>query len=337
MAPSIIALVRRVLGEGPATRKSTDFWNWKHHENPFGASYGLYAWDDEKKVIAGLRMLMRWGFKSPYGDTIQAMRAVDTATHPEYQRRGIFSTLTQTAIQDLTKEGGHFIFNTPNTHTSLPGYLKLGWSIVARWPLYIKIVKPVRLLLSAVQYRLGSQSHEEPEHYFDKNVVLWDVFVNKYQEQIPALLARWEMKRRHMGFRTVRDFPYLQWRYGKQPNIKYWVYAIEKKTELDGFIIVRPYVRCGLKGAFLDEIFLKEPSIEIGVHIIRSFFANFKGIYVISHFSDGTIERDILRCEKFFRMPLAGIVFTVKSLKDNDLEPGSAKNWDITLGDLEIF
>ena len=198
-------------------------------------------------------------------------------------------------------------------------------------------MKPARLLLKSVQYLTSSQSHVEPEHYFDKGVFLWDDFVNTYQEELPAFLERWEMQRCHIGFRTARDLSYLQWRYGRQPNIKYWIYAHENNTGLDGFLIVRPYVRYGLQGVFLNEMFLREPSRDTGLHILKGFINHFKGNYIIAHFSDGTIERDILVRQRFFRIPVTGIVFTVKPLKDNILDPGNSNNWDMTLGDLEIF
>src|SRR2546425_1227972 len=57
----------------------------------------------------------------------------EPATDPAYQGRGIFSGLTLHAIDELTREGLHFIFNTPNDQ-SLPGYLKMGWQIVGKLP-----------------------------------------------------------------------------------------------------------------------------------------------------------------------------------------------------------
>ena len=55
----------------------------------------------------------------------------DTATHPDFQRRGIFRNLTTTALDELAASGVDFIFNTPNDK-SRPGYLQLGWEDVGR-------------------------------------------------------------------------------------------------------------------------------------------------------------------------------------------------------------
>ena len=98
----------------------------------------------------GLRAFMRWRFDAT-GQDVRAVRAVDTATHPDHQGRGIFSRLTSEAI-DLLRGDTDLIFNTPN-EKSLPGYLKLGWRIVGRAPVLLRIKRPLRLLrnLSSVR------------------------------------------------------------------------------------------------------------------------------------------------------------------------------------------
>ena len=60
-----------------------------------------------------------------------AVRAVDTATDPEFQGRGIFTRLTLEALDELAADGVDFVFNTPNAR-SRPGYLKMGWQVVGR-------------------------------------------------------------------------------------------------------------------------------------------------------------------------------------------------------------
>ena len=94
-----------------------------HPVDPFGRSFMLVAETDGR--IVGLRAFMRWEFVA--GDRrFRAVRAVDTATHPDHQGKGIFSRLTLEALDSL-RDQADFIFNTPN-EKSLPGYLKMGWS-----------------------------------------------------------------------------------------------------------------------------------------------------------------------------------------------------------------
>ena len=125
----VIGLLTAALGGGPAGERPAEFFRWKHQENPFGRSFGLVAEADDR--IVGLRAFMRWEFVA--GDRrFKAVRAVDTATHPDYQGRGIFSQLTLEALDALRHEAD-FVFNTPN-EKSLPGYLKMGGAWSARSP-----------------------------------------------------------------------------------------------------------------------------------------------------------------------------------------------------------
>ena len=74
----LVDLARSCLGEGRVPR-TDEFWNWKHRDNPFGASLGLVARTED--MLAGMRMFMRWTLQSKAG-THPVVRAVDTATHP---------------------------------------------------------------------------------------------------------------------------------------------------------------------------------------------------------------------------------------------------------------
>lgn len=128
--PSIINLLKISLGES-LLPKSEELWNWKHQENPFGASPILVA--EEKALILGVRVFLRWEFRQGR-KLIKACRAVDTAIHPDYQGKGIFKDLTLSLIEELKEEGVKLIYNTPNSK-SLPGYLSMGWEKWGKLPL----------------------------------------------------------------------------------------------------------------------------------------------------------------------------------------------------------
>lgn len=86
---------------------------------------------------------MRWRFDTPTGP-ISAVRAVDTATHPDWQGKGIFKRLTLGALDELEADGLDVVFNTPNDQ-SRPGYLKMGWSQVGRIPVSVRVRSPLAL------------------------------------------------------------------------------------------------------------------------------------------------------------------------------------------------
>ncbi|GAA0880871.1 hypothetical protein GCM10009119_38410 [Algoriphagus jejuensis] len=126
----IIELLRVSLGES-LIPKSEKLWQWKHVDNPFGKSPVLLAEDNGQ--VVGIRAFLQWEFSNK-GKTIKACRAVDTATHPTYQGRGIFNQLTGRLLEEVTADGIDLIYNTPNSK-SAPGYLKMGWESWGKLPL----------------------------------------------------------------------------------------------------------------------------------------------------------------------------------------------------------
>lgn len=340
MVPAILCLLQQTLGNNGAVRKSEAFWHWKHHRSPFGQSHGLYMWSEAKQIIAGLRVLMRWQFEAPDGQQIHAARAVDTATHPAYQRQGLFSTLTRQAIDELAQEGVDLIFNTPNRH-SLPGYLKMGWQVVTDWPVYVKLLRPFRMLLRRVPALPRSTP---PSHQWDADfapqILPWPQFAQRYAEPATALVTAWEQRRHQAGLRTPREWAYLEWRYGQHPNVNYGVYPffeVDNANKLAGFAILRPNRRYGWQEIVLAELFLARPDLQLGKRLIRTLSRQLRGDYLVAHFAVDSLERLILRSSNFLPVPRQGITFATRPLqpaRQNLVHPSA---WDLTLGDLEIF
>lgn len=125
--PQILQVLKASLGE-TSSKKTEDVWRFKHIDNPFGRSLVFVA--EEEQELIGVRAFMRWQWQQR--DVIySAFRAVDTATHPNHQGKGIFKSLTLTALQEGKQRGDNFVFNTPNSQ-SKPGYLKMGWEEVGK-------------------------------------------------------------------------------------------------------------------------------------------------------------------------------------------------------------
>ena len=79
--PAIVALLQLSLGES-LIKKSSRSWNYKHVDNPFGISQVLLAFEND--VLVGVRAFMKFQWR--LGTEVwSAYRAVDTATHPDYQ------------------------------------------------------------------------------------------------------------------------------------------------------------------------------------------------------------------------------------------------------------
>src|SRR5690606_1498508 len=144
----IIDLLRVSLGES-LLPKSVAYWRWKHIDNPFGPSPVLVA--TERGRIVGVRAFMQWRWRMG-GQTLKAVRAVDTATHPDHQGKGIFRKLTLRMLDECRERGIGFVFNTPNKRSG-PGYLKMGWSKAGRLPIHVAVRRPLSMLAHALKLR----------------------------------------------------------------------------------------------------------------------------------------------------------------------------------------
>ncbi|HXF72015.1 MAG TPA: GNAT family N-acetyltransferase, partial [Actinomycetota bacterium] len=225
---AVLALLRVSLGEGPAGERSPAFFRWKHLANPFGRSFMLVAEADGR--VVGLRAFLRW--RSVLGGReVRAVRAVDTATHPEHQGRGIFRTLTLQALEALRGEAD-LVFNTPNGK-SLPGYLKMGWRVVGRVPVRIRVRRPVRFVRGVRGLGPGRKPGPAPSP---------PSWAPSAAEVLGAIRDPSALEVPHgSGERlaTPRSLPYLRWRYGEAPGLGYRAVVEGDPERPDGLAIFR--------------------------------------------------------------------------------------------------
>lgn len=195
---AIVELAGRALGWA-ADERDRAFFRWKHLENPFGASPGWAAHDGDRMVA--FRTLLRWRF-SQAGTPLEMVRAVDTATDPEYQGRGLFRRLTTRAVEELTAAGIDAVFNTPNDQ-SRPGYLKMGWSALGRPTLMVQPASPSSMARMA-RARVAAAKWSTPVPVGEPVPDVVDALADRRPD------AR-------TGWSTPRSREYLSWRYGFEP------------------------------------------------------------------------------------------------------------------------
>lgn len=198
--PAVLALLRDAMHRSDDTRFD-DLFRWKHLENAFGASPAWVAVDGDR--LAAVRYLMRWEFER--GDRVlRAVRAVDTATHPEYQGRGLFTKLTMGALADLERDGVDFVFNTPNDQ-SRPGYLKMGWVLLGTLAVPSRPLTPVGVVRMA--------RARVPAEHFSLDVRCGDAAADVLADTA-AVQRLLDGRGSAPRLRTRATVEYLRWRFG---------------------------------------------------------------------------------------------------------------------------
>jgi hypothetical protein len=290
------------------------YFRWKHLENPFGRSLMWVAESNERLV--GFRAFMRWRF-SRGGERVDAVRPVDTATDADFRRLGIFRELTVTALESIPSNV--VLFNTPNDQ-SRPGYVKMGWHVVGRVPLYLRIHRVLRVVRTTAGRMVRPRSPLGPMDGVDPS--------------IDRLGAEAPLVGDDLRLTTQRDAGYLQWRYLAAPGLDVRFAVSGGGDPCDGYAVYRVHEKLGRRTAIVLEIV---GSQDVGSQRrLLSEVAKASGADVVSL---SALERapivSAARRSGFLKVR-RGMYLAVR-LPDGGYPGGSFRDWCLSLGDLESF
>ena len=309
--PAIIELLSASMKRDPSEPYEALF-RWKHIDNPFGPSPSWVATEGEQ--IVGFRTFLRWNFRHD-GEVVRAVRAVDTATHPDFQGRGIFTKLTLSALDDLRADGITMIFNTPNDK-SRPGYLKMGWQQIGALPakvLVTNLASVARIARSRVPASIWSMSTERG---LDTSVALSDG---------AALEGLLQSQPAWSGLTTERSPAFLRWRYGFSPLHYRAVVAPEGLHQ--GVAVFRLRRRGRAVETVIADVLVPGADTTKARRLAAATARTAGGDYAL------TLGR---RAPSRAWLPLpGGPILTARPL-DDGASP-ALDQWDLNLGDVELF
>lgn len=278
--------------------------------------------------IIGLRAFMRWRFRT--GDRmLHAVRAVDTATHPDYQGRGVFLRLTRQALEEL-RHDVDLVFNTPNDN-SLRGYLKMGWHLVGKVPIWVRVRRPGRLVAHRRTIR------EAPPTSMDVPTARAGTAaaVLAKADDVASLLLRVETSDERL--RTPLDVDVLRWRYAAPSFLDYRVVCEHEGEELRGLGIFRVRPRGQLLESTVAELIVPPGD----GRTLRRLLRRIAGAARVDHLTcrlpvSWTPGASAFR-SGLVRAP-GGMTFVVNPLRPPiQPNPGVLRSWALSLGDLEVF
>lgn len=307
----VLELIEAALGRRPDPRNA-DFYHWKHRDNAFGPSPTWVAVDGTR--VVGLRTMMRWEFHTPSGPA-RAVRAVDTATHPDYQGRGIFSALTMRAVDELRAEGVDFVFNTPNDK-SRPGYLKMGWQQVGRLPTGL-MPGSLRTLPRIAAARVPAELWSTPT---EVGLAPSEAFAD--DDAVGRLL---EAKTPPDSISTRRTPSYLRWRYGFEPLAYRALPAADSAS--GGMLIFRLRRRGAATELVVADLLLPRPTAAAARRLVRAALKATGADYALGlRTTDAT---------GLLPLPGQGPALTWRALAAEAMP--TLDRWKLSLGDIELF
>lgn len=300
----VLDLLRASLGEPPLLRRTPELFSWKHFDNPFGESVALLA--ESGGRLVGLRAFMRWRLLTPEGEVIECGRAVDTATHPDFQRQGIFRRLTEEALEESRSRGVDLIFNTPNQKSGA-GYLKMGWVEVGR---------------------VGALVRPKTRALFGGKETAAAIEPGRFLVDPEPMAGPMVEDRAPMGLRTERTEAYRRWRFQQHPTARY--FQVRRRESV---AVVRPNVRRGRAELLVADVFGPDPG-----SVVRESARRSRTSYVAAWFSKGTPERRAAVRSGLLPVPgAAPLTLMARPLHESLPVVSSMDRWDLSLGDLELL
>jgi GNAT superfamily N-acetyltransferase len=311
----LVALAGRALG-WRSDEPNEELFRWKHLDGPFGPSPLWVAEVDGKPI--GLRVFLRWEWEATHGGRFDSVRAVDTATDPAFQGRGVFRALTLHALDDLRAAGVDFVFNTPNDQ-SRPGYLSMGWRTLGRVPVGIRprgwggLARTARARTAAEKWSLATSVGEDARAVFADGTGV-DELLDRVGPPV--------------GLRTRRTAAFLRWRYGLG-SLRYRVLLRTGRPE-DGLVVFRLRRRGAAVEATLCDLLAPAGDRAARRDLVGLLHRHAPADYVIG------VQQELVRSGPTVRLPGQGPVLTWRAVAVGE-PPAPFSNWSLCLGDVELF
>ncbi len=242
-----VAEFRKSFPSGSLVRcEEPEYHKWKCCSNPVQPGY-IWLAEDGDRIVATASMTPKR--MKILERTVLAAETGDTFTLPEYQGRGIFTSLVKSTTAEAVKKGINFIYGLPN-NDSLPGYInKLDYRQITsprlcylgrplnikkilsqktNSPLVASILSPPLEIVSRVIFKLAAIRIGRSSLSVSQ--------VSSFPDDIEKL---WERVSAHYDVILVRNKEYLEWRYVAAPNRYLILIARSQEGEVSGYMVAR--------------------------------------------------------------------------------------------------
>lgn len=219
-----------LYGEVFSGEHSREWFSWKYLTNPYLDHVSIFVAEHDGDVV-GARPFMPVDMAVD-GDRYLALQPADAMVHSDHRRRGLFTRMTEVAIERYEDGRPSFCFNFPNART-FQGNLQLGWRMVGTVPTYYRIENPVAATGSSPQSPMVSIAKKAADpladgYYWLRNSLSRSesLPVQRY-DSIPAgRLA--DIAAPPAGrIRAVRDRTFFEWRFDN-PEWEYTTYVVDR-------------------------------------------------------------------------------------------------------------
>lgn len=120
-------------------RRGEEWFRWRFEANPYLDHVPMVVAEADGAVV-GVRPFLALPM-AVGSETVLGLLTVDTMVHPDHRGRGLFTTMTERALDRYTDREPAFVFNQPNA-ASRPGYRRLGFRELDASTTYYRVQRP---------------------------------------------------------------------------------------------------------------------------------------------------------------------------------------------------
>jgi GNAT superfamily N-acetyltransferase len=296
-------------------------WLWRYKNNPYGF---LTVVAEHKGEIVGQ---MGWWLLEMKigGETCRASQASELVVHPNHRRQGMFLAIGKALARIAEEQKVHLTYGFPNA-PAYGGHLQYGWIDVAQIPIltayfdtYPMIKRPLSLVANLFYKKLKKKGASE-------NIIR----IDRFPEQIGTLAEKALLS--HNIF-VARSAKYLNWRFFKNPEQEYDIFADE-----NGYVImVTKLVGKRRIGFIIDIIAIDEKAFMALINKAIEELAN-QHVDSIKCMIQSPTYQHLLRKIGFTLFPKRKqtLIARINSANFQQIYDKNKQHWFITYGDCDF-
>jgi GNAT superfamily N-acetyltransferase len=280
-----------------------DWFRWKYADNPYVDHLPILVAKHDGDLVGARPFFALDVFVD--GQRHLALQPGDTMVHPDHRRQGLFTRMTEAAIERYTDGEPSFFFNFPNSQSG-PGYLKLGWRNVAEEATYYRIQDPSAVGLddpgSALMSVASSVAGPLLDGYnrFTSARIDSDsgVAVTRYEDVPPSVMAEVGSEPSPDSIHVARDEQFYGWRFGN-PEWEYAAYVAKVRGDPVAGMVVGTSVGPGETTTKIADVAPLPPNLDD--HFLESLLARLVADYPDSDVlaAPAILPRQVMRAAGF--------------------------------------
>jgi len=334
----LITLSKSYYSTGDIINNS--YLTWQYLDNPAGAPFLFTSKENAASKLAGQYLVLPMGYQI-MGETVSGSLSLNTLTHPDHQRKGLFTKMANAAYADCAENNNYFTIGFPNP-LSYPGFVrKLDFEHLGDIPLLIKPLKPLSMVMSYFQKEKEKHGGEIEFKAVKTSDEIKKFDFNSEQDQ-NKYNRFWDKVKDNYPVSSNKNFQFLKWRYNDHPTKTYSVFYKHSNDEITSIVVMRAEHVWGFNVGILMDFMQLDLNNKTLLKFASKCFKNMNLDFVAALHSN-VHEYKTLKKSSFYKIPEKilpqKIHFIVRKNKafDTDSKIIKLENWKLTFGDYDIF